>query len=159
MNRYLRGAAAVAVLAGGLGAVGCTGTHGQVARGVAPDGCGTGHCGTGQCGGGGHGGGGNGLLRTLYDPCWPERYNAAARDEVLDPFRKQINNGMVMHHTVWNWYFEADPNTGLPTDRLNPAGLAKLDSIAKERPAPDPRIILQTARDIPIVPPAGAAAG
>jgi hypothetical protein len=154
MKRYLRGAAAVAVIAGGLGAVGCTGANSSVSRGVAPDGCGTGQCGGGGCGGGGGGLGNGGLLRSLYDPCWPERYNAVARDEVLDPFRKQVNNGMVMHHTIWNWYFEADPNTGAPTDRLNPAGMAKLDSIVKERPAPDPRIFIQTARDLAILPPA-----
>src|SRR5947208_3637487 len=102
MNRYVRGVAAAAVLAGGLGSIGCTGTSGVTARGAAPGGCST--CAGGSAHGGS--GGGGGLLRSLYDPCWPERYNAAARDEVLEPFRNQVNNGVVMHHTIWNWYFD-----------------------------------------------------
>jgi hypothetical protein len=85
--------------------------------------------------------------RNWVDPCWPERYNAAARDEVLAPFRAQVHNGNVMHHTIWNYYFEEG------TDKLTPAGMAKLDSIARERPAPDPKLFLQTARDVAVAAP------
>jgi hypothetical protein len=120
MNRFVRGAAAAVLAAGGLGSLGCMGGE---------------------------------RYRNWVDPCWPERYNAAARDEVLDPFRKQVHNGQVLHHTIWNYYFVPG------TDVLTPAGMEKLDSIAKERPAPDPKLFIQTARDIPVVPPAPAAAG
>jgi hypothetical protein len=120
MTRNMR-RAAVAVMLGGLGAAGC---H---------------HA----------GGGGNtqpeGWTRyyNAVDPCWPERYNAQARAEVLAPFAAQVNNGHVLEQTVWNWHFE----TG--SDILTPAGQAKLDAIAQARPQPDGRIYLQVARDVP----------
>ena len=63
---------------------------------------------------------------------------------MLDPLRKQVNNGQVLHHTLWNYMFEPG------TDKLTPGGYDKLDSITRERPSPDPRIFLQIARDIPI---------
>ncbi|MDB5307626.1 MAG: hypothetical protein JWO38_1828 [Gemmataceae bacterium] len=143
MNRFMQGAAAAALLAGGLGSVGCAGTGGSVARGAAPGGCATGDCGTGGCGTR-HGDGA--ILRTYYDPCYPERYAAAARAEVLAPFAAQVNNGHVLNHTVWNWYFEPG------TDKLTTAGLAKLDSIAHTRPGPDNRLYLQAARDVQVTP-------
>src|SRR5207302_268943 len=34
------------------------------------------------------------------------------------------------------------------TDRLNGAGMDKLDQLARRRPHPDPRVFIQTARDI-----------
>lgn len=149
MNRFVRGAVAAALVAGGLGSAGCAGTGGAVARGTAPDGRPYGGNCAGCDGGGpgltkGHGDGA--IYRTLVDTCYPERYNAAARDEVLDPFRKQVNNGNVMHQTVWNFMFEPG------TDRLTPAGYEKLDSLARVRPYPDCKILLQTARDLPATP-------
>src|SRR5579871_1840134 len=109
MNRFVRGAVAAALVAGGLGSAGCAGTGGSVARGTAPDGAPYGGRCAGCDGGGpglakGHGDGA--IYRTFVDVCWPERYNAAARDEVLDPFRKQVNNGNVMFQTVYNFMFE-----------------------------------------------------
>jgi hypothetical protein len=86
------------------------------------------------------------IYRTLVDVCWPERYNAAARDETLDPFRKQVNNGNVMNQTVWNYMFEAG------TDKLTAAGYDKLDSLTKVRPYPDGKLYLQTSRDIGVTP-------
>ncbi|HJZ60209.1 MAG TPA: hypothetical protein VKE74_35025 [Gemmataceae bacterium] len=116
MNRFVRAAAAAAIAAGGAGSVGCvsdSGAHGDGAR-----------------------------YRNWVDPCYPERYNAVARQEVVAPFAGQVNNGHFLHQTMWNWYFEPG------TDKLNTAGLAKLDSLARERPSPDPKIYLQTARDL-----------
>jgi hypothetical protein len=86
------------------------------------------------------------VYRTLVDTCYPERYNAAARDETLDPFRKQVYNGNVMHQTVWNYMFEQG------TDKLTAAGYDKLDSLAKVRPYPDAKVYLQTSRDLGVTP-------
>jgi hypothetical protein len=117
MKRMIRVAAAAVLVSGGIG---CTHSHGDK-DGAA---------------------GGGGVYRSFVDPCWPERYNMTARSEVLAPFAQQVNNGTVMHQTLWNWYFEKG------TDKLTPAGMAKLDSIAQTRPAPDPRLYLQAARDL-----------
>jgi hypothetical protein len=65
---------------------------------------------------------------------------------VLAAFAPQVHNGHVLNQTVWNWYFEPG------TDKLTPAGAAKLDSIARARPSPDPRLYLQVARDVPVTP-------
>jgi hypothetical protein len=122
-------------------------TDGSVARGAAPTGCAGGGCGAGVgVAGGGAACGDGAILRTYIDPCWPERYNRVARDEVLAPFAAQVNNGHVLNQTIWNWYFDAG------TDKLNTAGLAKLDSIARTRPAPDYRLYLQAARDVVVTP-------
>jgi len=115
----MRAAAAAILVAGG--AVGCT--H-------------TGHGGNEGAAGGG------GVYRSFVDPCWPERYNMQARSEVLAPFAQQVNNGAVLHHTIFNWYFEKG------TEKLTPAGRAKLDSLAQTRPSPDSRLYLQAARDL-----------
>src|SRR5262245_42843496 len=120
MNRFVRAAAAAAIAAGGAGSVGCVSENG--ARG------------DGAC------------YRRWVDPCYPERYNAVARQEVVAPFAAQVHNGHFLHQTMWTWYFEPG------TDKLNSAGLAKLDSLARERPAPDPKIYLQTSRDLAATP-------
>jgi hypothetical protein len=140
----IRAAAAAAILVSGLGSVGCvnTGTCGS------GSGCGTGGCGTGA---GGHGGGAlcaNGgpieaCYRNFVDPCYPERYNHAARQAVIAPFAQQVHNGHVLNQSVWNYYFE------LGTDVLTPAGQEKLISLARVRPIPDPKVYIQTARDLP----------
>src|SRR5438034_8065979 len=123
MKRVVRAAAAAALAIGGTGTLGCT--H------------------TGQCAGEGAAGGGA-VYRQFVDPCYPERYNATARAEVLAPFAAQVNNGNVLNQTVWNWYFEAG------TDKLTGAGRAKLDSLAQTRPVPDSRLYLQAARDVAV---------
>lgn len=137
MNRMIRAAAAAAILTSGLGSIGCVNT-------------GTSGCGGGGCGAGGAGGNGPGGRKTLgdcyrnaVDPCYPERYNHAARQATLAPFAQQVHNGYVLNQTIWNWYFE------FGSDKLTPAGIEKLTSLARERPAPDPKIFIQTARDIP----------
>ena len=113
MNRMMK-AAAAAVAVGGLGALGCPG------------------------------GGPTAQDRTnaLYDPCWPERYNYEARQEVLAPFAAHAENGRIVDGTVYN--FEFDPGT----DKLAPGGMAKLDYLSRKRPAPDRIVYLQTARDL-----------
>jgi hypothetical protein len=78
----------------------------------------------------------------LVDPCWPERYNAQARAEVIDAMTPQVENGHVLDQTVWNYHFEAGK------DVLTPGGLAHLAYLARRRPVPDPHVFLQTAYDI-----------
>ena len=78
----------------------------------------------------------------FYDTTWPDRYNYAARQAVMANFSQQVTNGQFLDQTLWNWYFE------LGSDRLNGAGMAKLDSLAQRAPTPDPRIYLQVARDV-----------
>ena len=123
MKRMMRTAAAAIAVAGGAGSIGCTHTGHGNNDGAA---------------------GGGGVYRSFVDPCWPERYSVAARGEVLAPFAQQVNNGNTLNQTMWNWYFE----TG--TDKLTPAGRAKLDSIAQTRPQPDTRLYLQAARDVTV---------
>lgn len=80
------------------------------------------------------------------DPCWPDRYANESRAAVVANFQPQVENGHILDQTVWNMHFD------FGTDRLNGAGMDKLDQLARRRPAPDPRMFLQTARDIPYDP-------
>ncbi len=88
----------------------------------------------------------------LVDPCWPERYNYQARHSVLDTFNAQAMNGHILDQTIWNWQFETELKTGLPTEKLSAAGMQHLNYLSRRRPAPDPRVYLQTAQDIPMAP-------
>jgi hypothetical protein len=93
---------------------------------------------------------GNGLLgltgcetyRELVDPCYPERYAFQARQSVQSILAAQTNNGHVLDQTVWNYHFESG------TDKLTPAGQQHLTYLARRRPAPDPKVYLQTAHDV-----------
>jgi hypothetical protein len=123
MKRIVRAAAAAGLAVGGAGSIGCVHDGQQAGDGAA---------------------GGGSLCRQFIDPCWPERYNATARAEVIAPFAAQVNNGHVLNQTIWNWYFEPG------TDHLTAAGRAKLDSIAQTRPVPDNRLYLQAVRDIAV---------
>jgi hypothetical protein len=76
------------------------------------------------------------------DPCWPARYSNEARAATVASFQPQVENGQVLDQTVWNLHFDWG------TDRLNGAGMDKLDQLARRRPHPDTRLFLQTARDI-----------
>jgi hypothetical protein len=76
------------------------------------------------------------------DPCYPERYDAMARDEVNASMAAQVNNGHVLDQTVWNWEFEPG------TDKLTPGGQYELAILARRRPHPDCKIFLQTAQDV-----------
>ena len=136
MTRMIRAAAAAAILTSCLGSIGCMSTGS----------CGKGGCGSGGLGGHGARGEGHGVLgdcyRNFVDPCYPERYQHAARQAVIAPFAQQVHNGHVLNQTIWNYYFEAG------TDKLTAAGLQKLDSIARTRPAPDPKLYIQAAVDV-----------
>ena len=76
------------------------------------------------------------------DPCWPDRYSNESRAAVVANFQPQVENGQVLDQTVWNMHFE------FGSDKLNGAGMDKLDQIARRRPHPDQRLFLQTARDV-----------
>jgi hypothetical protein len=78
----------------------------------------------------------------VVDPCWPQRYNLAARYETNAAFAPQVQNGQVLDQTVWNYHFE------LNSDKLTPSGLEKLAYLARRRPQPDPVVYLQTAQDV-----------
>src|SRR5262249_3544274 len=84
--------------------------------------------------------------RSIVDPCYPQRYEFMARQEVNAAFAPQVHNGHVLDQTVWNYQFE----TG--TDRLNAGGMEHLAYLARRRPCPDPCVYLQTAQDIPYDP-------
>ena len=120
MNRMIRAAAAAAILTSGLGSIGCVST--------------------------GNGPNGNATIgdrwRNAVDPCYPERYNHAARQAVIYPFAQQVHNGHVLNQTIWNYYFEAG------TDKLTAGGMEKLNSLARTRPAPDPKLYIQAAVDV-----------
>lgn len=90
--------------------------------------------------------GGCECYRNLVDPCWPDRYAYAARQEVCQGFVGQVNNGHVLDQTVWNYHFEAG------SERLTPGGMKHLANLARRRPCPDARIYLQTAQDVPFDP-------
>ena len=84
--------------------------------------------------------------RDVVDPCYPQRYQYAARQEVKASFGPQINNGHVLDQTVWNYMFE--PGTA----NLTPGGMEHLAYLGRRRPCPDPTIYLQVAQDIPYDP-------
>src|SRR5262245_36075956 len=102
----------------------------------------------GACLTGGLAGSGGCLPRyhDVVDPCYPERYNYAARSEVIAAFAPQVCNGHILDQTIWNWMFEPG------TDKLHPAGMDKLDQLVRRRPLPDARLFLQTARDYAYAP-------
>lgn len=75
----------------------------------------------------------------LVDPCYPQRYSAAARRSVTEALGAQVNNGRVLDQTIWNYHFEPG------SDRLNEGGYERLNALIQRRPAPDPVIYLQTA--------------
>src|SRR5437868_3615472 len=81
--------------------------------------------------------------RNVIDPCYPERYEYAARVETNAAFAPQVHNGHVLDQTVWNTDFEPG------SDKLTPGGIAHLARLARRRPCPDPVIYLATAQDIP----------
>lgn len=82
----------------------------------------------------------------VVDPCYPQRYEFAARQEVVASFAPQVTNGHVLEQTVWNYHFE--PGTAT----LTPGGMDRLAYLARRRPCPDPTIFLQVAQDLPYDP-------
>ncbi len=78
----------------------------------------------------------------LVDPCYPVRYETMSRHELIEDMAPQVNNGVVLDQTIWNYQFEPG------TDHLTPGGLEKLSNLARRRPAPDCTIYLATAEDL-----------
>jgi len=78
--------------------------------------------------------------RDVVDPCYPQRYEYAARMEVNQALAPQVRNGHILEQTVWNYEFE--PGTA----RLTPGGMDHLAYLARRRPAPDTAIYLQIAQ-------------
>src|SRR5947209_1427699 len=92
--------------------------------------------------------GGCNVYRNIVDPCYPERYDYAARQEVTAAMAPQVFNGHVLDQTVWNYHFEYDALKHEGTDKLTPGGLEHLAYLARRRPTADPVVYLQTAQDI-----------
>jgi hypothetical protein len=86
--------------------------------------------------------GGCDVYRNLVDPCYPERYEYAARQEVISAFAPQVQNGHFLDQTVWNYHFEPG------TEKLTPGGMEQLIHLARRRPYPDCTLYLATAHDI-----------
>jgi hypothetical protein len=91
----------------------------------------------------------------LVDPCWPQRWNAIAREEVREPLAAQVNNGLVLEQTLWNHHFEymdvVQPNGVIvrtPTARLSSAGKSHLDRLIRRRPLPLPDVFVQTTHEV-----------
>jgi hypothetical protein len=87
-------------------------------------------------------GGGCDCYRNVVDPCYPQRYNAEARENVISSIAPQVNNGHVLDQTVWSYQFEAG------SDKLNSGGVQQLAYFVRRRPAPDPVVYVQTAQDL-----------
>jgi len=85
---------------------------------------------------------GCGVYRDLVDPCYPARYSAMAQASVNETFAAQVTNGHVLDQTVWNYHFERG------TAKLTVMGETHLAYLARRRPAPDPKVFLQTAQDM-----------
>ncbi|HEX5271017.1 MAG TPA: hypothetical protein VFW33_11035 [Gemmataceae bacterium] len=82
----------------------------------------------------------------LVDPCYPQRYEAAAKREVNEAMAPQMMNGHVLDQSVWDDHFEAG------TDKLTAGGLEHLKYLARRRPHADPVVFLQAAQDVPYDP-------
>jgi hypothetical protein len=78
----------------------------------------------------------------LVDPCYPERYEHMAKEEVNEALAPQMYNGHVLDQTVWNEHFEAG------TDKLTAGGQEHLKYLARRRPHADPVVFLQAAQDV-----------
>jgi len=87
-----------------------------------------------------------GLYHDLVDPCYPERYNCKAREEVTAPRVIQARNGLILEQTLYNTYFAEG------SDKLLPNGQALLARLARRRPAPEPEVFIQTAHDLTYTP-------
>ena len=87
-------------------------------------------------------GGGCDAYRNLVDPCYPQRYEFASRQETVAAMAPQVYNGHVLDQTVWNYQFEPS------TDKLTIGGMEHLAYLARRRPAPDACVYVQTSHDV-----------
>lgn len=82
-----------------------------------------------------------GTFHEVVDPCYPERYNCKAREEVNDFRQVQIQNGTMYEQTMFVHHFNP------ASEVLHPGGVAHLQRLANRRPAPEAVIYLQTAQN------------
>ena len=82
-----------------------------------------------------------GTFHEVVDPCYPERYNCKAREEVNDLRNVQVQNGLMYEQTMFVQHFNPASET------LHPGGVAHLQRLANRRPAPESVIYLQTAQN------------
>jgi len=82
-----------------------------------------------------------GTFHDVVDPCYPERYNCKAREEVRDIWDMQVRDGLALEQTLYVHHFEP----GLEV--LHPGGIALLTRLANRRPAPETVIFVQTAQN------------
>src|SRR5437588_778116 len=77
--------------------------------------------------------------KDLVEPCYPDRYEFMAREEVKTALGAQVQNGHILDQTMRGYFFE--PGTA----KLTPGGVNQLIYLVRRRPAPDPVIYLQSA--------------
>lgn len=82
-----------------------------------------------------------GTFHELVDPCYPERYNCKAREEVNDLRATQVQNGLIYEQTMFVHHFNPASET------LHPGGVAHLERLANRRPVPETTIYLQSAQN------------
>ena len=82
-----------------------------------------------------------GTFHEVVDPCYPERYNCKAREEVNDFRTAQVQQGLIYEQTLFVHHFNPASET------LHPGGVALLQRLANRRPAPEAVIYLQTAQN------------
>ncbi len=82
-----------------------------------------------------------GTFHEVVDPCYPERYNCKAREEVSDLRAAQVQQGLIYEQTLFVHHFNPASET------LHPGGIALLQRLANRRPAPEAVIYLQTAQN------------
>jgi len=82
-----------------------------------------------------------GTFHEVVDPCYPERYNCKAREEVGALRDLQEQNGTAIEQTLYVHYFK--PGAA----ELNDAGVAFLERVSHRRPAPETTIYVQTAQN------------
>jgi hypothetical protein len=82
-----------------------------------------------------------GTFHEVVDPCYPERYNCKAREEVNAFRNMQEANGTAIEQTLYAHYF-------MPGEaKLNDGGIAFLERITHRRPSPETTIYIQTAQN------------
>ena len=72
-----------------------------------------------------------GTFHEVVDPCYPERYNCKAREEVRAYRDMQESNGTAIEQTLYYHYFE--PGQA----KLNDGGIAFLERVTHRRPSPE----------------------
>jgi hypothetical protein len=82
-----------------------------------------------------------GTFHEVVDPCYPERYNCKAREEINDLRAAQVQQGLIYEQTLFVHHFNPASET------LHPGGIALLQRLANRRPEPEAVIYLQTAQN------------